>query len=156
MNPVRTLFSVLLLAVGVIGSAHAQDLCTKSPKPLTATYAGGGNITVSYQICLTGSHPTAVYWDSSMTYDKVSFDGSFQVDGSVDMRLNWSNDAIGSLVFRNGPLIFTVDGDQYVITFNNLTFNFDDGFQLLGTTGTLTVNGLTVAADKAYLAYLFR
>jgi hypothetical protein len=156
MKLIRMLFAVLLLAVGAFGSAHAQDLCTKSPKPLTADYPNGGNITLSYQICLSGLSHTSVYWDSSMTYNHVSFDGSYQIDGSVDMQLNWANDSIGSLVFKNGPLTFTVSGRQYAVTFNDLAFNFNDRFQLQNTTGSLTINGLPVAADNAHLAYLLR
>lgn len=47
-------------------------------------------------------------------------------------------------------------GEQYAVAFNDLAFNFNDRFQLQNTTGTLSINGLTVDADNAYLAYLLR
>ena len=156
MKLVRNLFAVLLLAVGAFAPAHAKDLCGNSPKPLVVDYPNGGSLSLSYQICITElSHPS-IYWDSSMTYNHVSFDGSYQIDGTVDMRLNWASEAIGSLIFRNGPLTFTVGGKQYAVVFNELAFEFNDRFQLQNTTGSLTINGLTVAADSAYLTYLLR
>jgi len=154
MNLLRALLAVLLLGLGASSPAYAQDLCTSSPKPLTADYPSGGVISLSYRICVSGL--SAIYWDSSMTYNDVSFDGSYRISGTVDMRLNWDKDAIGSLTFRNGPLTFTVGGKQYAVTFNDLTFSFNDRFQLQTTTGTLTINGVTVGADNAYLAYLLR
>ncbi|MCX7174963.1 MAG: hypothetical protein NT159_13805 [Proteobacteria bacterium] len=156
MNLIRILFAALLLATGAFSAAHAKDLCGKSADPLVVEYPSGGSISLSYQICLSGlSHPD-IYWDSSMTYTNVSFDGLYQINGSVGMRLTWANNSIGSLVFKNGPLTFTVGGKQYAVTFNDLTFNFNDRFQLQNTTGTLTINGVTVAADSAYLGYLLR
>ena len=156
MNLMRILFAALLLGIGASSPAYAQDVCVKSPEAVVVDYRGGGSITISYQICVSGlSHPS-IYWDSSMTYRNVSFDGSYQIDGTVDMRLNWTSDTIGSLVFRNGPLTFTVGGKQYVVVFNDLAFNFNDRFQLQNTTGSLLINGLTVDADNAYLAYLLR
>lgn len=156
MKLIRNLFAVLLLAIGALGSVHAQDLCGKSSKPLVIDYPDGGSISLNYQICITDlSHPS-IYWDSSMTYNNVSFDGSYQINGTVDMRLNWASDAIGSLVFRNGPLTFTVGGKSFTVAFNDLAFNFNDRFQLQNTSGSLTINGLPVAADNAYLAYLLR
>lgn len=156
MKLIRNLFAVLLLAVGVFASAHAQNLCGNSPKPLVVDYPDGGSISLSYRICITElSHPS-IYWDSSMTYNHVSFDGSYQIDGTVDMRLNWASNAIGALIFRNGPLTFTVGGKQFAVVFHDLAFNFNDRFQLQNTTGSLTINGVTVAADSAYLPYLLR
>jgi len=156
MKLIRTLLAVLLLGVGAFIPAYAQDLCTNSDKPVVVNYPHGGKISLSYQICISGlSHPS-IYWDSSMTYDNVSFDGSFQVNGIVDMKLHWANDSIGSLAFSNGPLTFTVGAKKYAVVFNQLTFNFDDSFQLVSTTGSLTINGTTVDADNAYLVYLIR
>lgn len=156
MNRIRIFLAVLLLGSGFCTAAWAQDACTKSPKPLTVAYAGGGSVSMTYQICISGlSHPS-IYWDSSMTYNNVSFDGSYVINGTVDIQLNWTNDSIGSLVFKNGPLTFTVGGKHYAIAFNNLAFNFNDRFEVQNTTGTISINGMTVAADNAYLAYLFR
>jgi len=155
MKLIHLLLAAILLS-GMFSSVHARDLCTASAKPLTVDYPDGGNISLSYQICLSGSNHPSIYWNSSMTYKHVSFDGSYQIDGTVDLQLNWANEAIGSLVFKNGPLTFTVGGKPYVVTFKDLTFNFNDKFQLLNTTGTLAVNGMPVAADDAYLAYLVR
>jgi len=156
MNLIRTLLAVLLLGVGAAAPAYAADLCTKSPKPLVVDYPAGGSISLSYQVCISGlSHPS-VYWDSSMTYNNVSFDESYRIDGTVGMRLNWASDGIGSLVFKNGPLTFTVGGKPYSVVFNDLAFEFNDRLQPANTSGSLTINGLTVAADSAYLAYLLR
>jgi len=156
MNLIRALLALLAIGFGASTAAYAGDLCTKSPKPLVIDYPAGGSITLDYRICLSGpSHPS-IYWESSMTYNDVSFDGSYRINGTVDLRLNWASDAIGSLVFKNGPLTFTVGGKQYAVVFNELAFEFNDSFQLANTTGSLTINGLTVAPDSAYLAYLLR
>lgn len=156
MNLIRLLLTALMLVAGAFGAAHAQDLCGKSSNPLVVEYPRGGSISLSYQICITDLRHPSLYWETSMTYNNVSFDGSYQINGTVDMRLTWTNDAIGSLVFKNGPLTFSVGGKQYAVTFNDLAFNFDDRFQLQSTTGSLAINGHPVAADSAYLGYLLR
>lgn len=156
MYLIRLLLTALLLAAGSFGAAHAQDLCGKSSNPLVIEYPGGGSISLSYQICITDLRHPSLYWESSMTYNNVSFDGTYQINGTVDMRLNWASDAIGSLVFRNGPLTFTVGGKSFTVVFNDLAFSFNDRFELQNTTGSLTINGVTAAADNAYLAYLLR
>ena len=147
---------LLAIALGAAAPVYAGDICTKSPKPLAVNYPAGGAVSVSYQVCISGLTHPSIYWDSSLTYSNVSFDGSYQINGTVDLRLNWASNTIGSLVFNNGPLTFTVGGKPYAVVFNDLAFEFDDRFQLQKTTGSLTINGLTVAADSAYLTYLLR
>ncbi|MFA6310557.1 MAG: hypothetical protein WCV99_14995 [Sterolibacterium sp.] len=156
MNLIRLMFTALLLAAGAFGAAQAEDLCGKSANPLVVEYPGGGNISLSYRICITDLRHPSLYWESNMTYNNVSFDGTYQINGTVDMRLDWASDAIGALVFRNGPLTFTVGGKSFDVVFNDLAFNFNDKFQLQNTTGSLTINGVTATADNAYLAYLLR
>ena len=51
---------------------------------------------------------------------------------------------------------YEAGGKTYAVVFNDLAFNFNERFQLQNTTGSLTINGLTVAADSAYPAYLLR
>lgn len=156
MNAIRILFALLILGAGAVGSAEGRDFCTKSSTPLVVDYPSGGSISLSYQVCISGSSHPSIYWDSSMTYDHVSFDGAYQINGTVDLQISWTRDSIGSVVFKNGPLIFTVAGKQHIVSFNNLSFNFDDSFHLNDTTGTLTIDGLTVPAESAYLKYLLR
>ena len=155
MNMRRVLFAVLLIAAGAFGSVSAQT-CVNSAQPVAVSYPTGGSISISYQICYPSlTNFTSFYWSSTMTYNNVSFDGSYRINGSLGMRLNWANNAIGSVVFTGGPLTYTFGATPYTVSFNNLTFNFNSAFQPTTSTGSLTINGQTVAADNAYWGFLF-
>lgn len=157
MDKKRFLVAVLLIVAGAFGSANAQtSQCYSSPTPVTVGYSTG-SITISYQICYpSASNYSSFYWNSTMTYNNVSFDGSFRINGSMSMQLNFSNSAINSVVFNGGPLTYTISGQTYTVLFNDLYYGFNSAFQPVSTGGSLTINGMTYAADTAYWAYLFR
>jgi hypothetical protein len=153
MNLKRYFIAVLLIAAGTFGSTPAQAaLCTGNAS-LPISYSSG-SILIRYQICTTNS---SIYWNSTMTYNNVSFDGSFTINGSMNMQLNFTASNIGSVVFSGGPLIFTISGTPYSVTFNDLTYGgFNSAFQPAAATGSLTINGAIFPADTAYFRYLFR
>ncbi len=154
MNLKKFFVAVLLIVAGTFGSAHAQTAQCLGNSSLPISYSSG-SILISYQICSTNRF-SSFYWNSTMTYNNVSFDGSFSIDGSMNMRLDFANNAISSVVFSGGPLTYTISGQPYTVTFNNLTFGFNSAFQPVTTTGSLSINGAVFPADTAYFAYLFR
>lgn len=157
MDKKRFLVAVLLIVAGAFGSANAQTpQCYSSPTPVTIGYSTG-RISISYQICYPNAYNySSFYWNSTMTYDNVSFDGSFRINGSMSMQLNFSNSAISSVVFNGGPLAYAIGAQTYTVSFNNLSYTFNSAFRPVSTTGFLTINGVTYPADTAYWSYLFR
>jgi hypothetical protein len=157
MDQKRFLVAVLLFIAGAFGSANAQTpYCIGSQTPVTVGYATG-SIAINYQLCFPSlGNTSSFYWNSTMTYTNVSFDGSFSINGSMNMQLNFSNSAINSVVFNGGPLTYTIGGQTYTVSFNNLSYTLNSSFQVGSPTGLLTINGVTYAADTAYFAYLFR
>jgi len=143
---------VLLFAAGAFGSANAQSFSIPcQPGSLNMPYARG-SISISYNVCFS---PT-MYWDATMTYNNVSFDGSFSINGAMSMRLNFAGQSISSVVFSGGPLTYTIGGQPYTVSFNNLSFSLNSAFQAGAPSGSLTINGQTVPASTEYFAYLFR
>jgi hypothetical protein len=152
MSPKRVFIAALLITACALGSGPAQAaLCTGNAS-VPISYSSG-SILIRYQICATSS---SFYWDSTVTYSNVSFDGSFQINGSMNMRLDFAGNNISSVVFSGGPLTFTVGAQPYTVTFDNLSFGFNSALQPVTTTGSLTVNGVVHPADTAYFRYLFR
>lgn len=151
----RFLVAVLLTVAGAFGPVNAQTApCT--PGFLSVPYATG-SISITYQVCIPSlANPTSFYWDSTMSYNNVSFDGSFRINGSMGMRLNFATSAISSVVFNGGPLTYTISGQPYTVSFNNLSFSLNSAFQPGSPTGFLTINGVTYPASTQYFAYLFR
>jgi hypothetical protein len=155
MNLKRFFAAVVLVAAGAFGSAHSQTFCP-TPGSVSVPYASG-SISISYQICFPSqTNFSSFYWDSTMTYSNVSFDGSFRINGSMKMRLDFANNAISSVAFNGGPLTYTISGQPYTVQFNNLTYSLNNAFQVGAPTGSLTINGVLYPADTAYFAYLFR
>jgi hypothetical protein len=157
MNQKRFLVAVLLFVAGAFGSANAQTpYCVGSQTPVAVGYATG-KISISYQLCFPSfGNTSSFYWDGTITYNNVSFDGSFSINGSMGIKLNFTNNAISSVVFSGGPLIYTISGQTYTVSFNNLSYTFNSAYQPGSPTGFLTINGVTYAADTAYFTYLFR
>ena len=156
MNLKKFFVAVLLTAVGGFGSAHAQTLpCIGSQTPVVVGYATG-SISLSYQLCPTTPNYSSFYWDGTMTYSNVSFDGSFSVNGSMSIRLDFANNAMSSIAFNGGPLTYTIGGQPHTVTFNNLAYSLNSAFQVGAPTGSLTVDSVVYPADTAYFAYLFR
>ena len=155
MNQKRFLVAVLLFVAGAFGSVNAQTIPCQ-PGSLTVPYSTG-SISITYQLCgLSVTNQSSFYWDATMTYNNVSFDGSFRITGSMGMRLNFVSGAISSVVFSGGPLSYTIGGQTYTVSFNNLTYSLNSRLQPGSPTGTLTINGVTYPADTQYFAYLFR
>jgi len=153
----RILVAVLLVVAGTFGSANAQSVpFCPSPGSLTVPYATG-SIAIAYTVCFPSqTNFSSFYWDATMTYNNVSFDGSFQINGSMKMTLNFAGQAISSVVFSGGPLTYTISGQAYTVSFNNLTYTLNNAFQPGSPTGSLVINGVNYPADTAYFAYLFR
>lgn len=155
MNSRRFVFAVLLFIVGALNSAQAQTLpCIGSQTPVVVGYATG-SISLSYQLCPTAPDYSSFYWNGTMTYSNVSFDGSFSINGSMSIRLDFANNAISSVAFNGGPLTYMISGQQYTVTFNNLAYSLNSAFQVGAPTGSLTINNVVYPADTAYFAYLF-
>jgi len=164
MFPKRLLIAVFVFLAGAFGSASAQTApqCFTSPNPMTFAYQSG-SITITYQVCTSVSNtvpPTSTsYWQSTMTYNNVSFDGGFTINGSMSMQLNFSGGSdfsITSVAFSGGPLTYNIGGQIYTVTFNNLSFSLNNAFQVGAPSGSLTINGVEVPAATDYFAYLFR
>ena len=148
MDRKRFLVTVLLFVAGAFGSVNAQTLpCT--PGSLSVPYATG-SISISYQVCISPS----LYWDGTMTYNNVSFDGSFSINGSMSMRLNFTGRAIGSVIFNGGPLTYTASGRPYTVLFNNLSYGLSS--VPMSVSGSLTVNGVTYPGSMEHLGLVFR
>lgn len=156
MNLKNIIVGILLVVASAFGSAHAQTLpCLGSQAPVAFGYATG-SISISYQLCPTAPDYSSFYWDSTMTYNNVSFDGSFSITGSMRMQLNFTNSAITSVAFNGGPLTYTISGQPYTVSFNNLAYSMNSALQVGAPTGSLTINNVVYPADTAYFAYLFR
>ncbi len=148
MNQKRFLVAVLLFVAGAFGSVNAQTIPCQ-PGSLSFPYVRG-SISLSYQICFSPS----LYWDGTMTYNNVSFDGSFSINGSMNIRLNFAGSAIGSVVLSGGPLTYTVSGQQYTVLFNNLSYGLSS--VPVSVSGSLTVNGVNYPGSMQHLAFVFR
>ena len=153
----RFLAAVLLVVAGAFGSASAQTpYCPVTNQSLTIPYVVG-SISISYGVCYPSMTDfSSFYWSSTMTYNNVSFDGSFSINGSMGMQLNFASNAVSSVVLSGGPLNYSIGGQPYTVTFNNLTYGLTAALQPLSWTGSLTVNGTNYPADSSYWSYLFR
>lgn len=152
-------FLTALLCVSSAFTGARADTCIGALPPapqLLIGYPAGGSISMSYQLC----YPTTTnfgnsYWAGKMAYNNVSYDGTFQIAGTVDAIIYWSDNSISAITMNGGPLNYTVNGKAYSVTANNLTYTFNQAFQPVVALGTLTINGATVRADTAYWPFLF-
>ena len=157
----RLLIAVTVFLAGAVGTAGAQTApqCVASQSPLTFPYQSG-SITISYKVCFSATAPQgASYWESTMTYNNVSFHGGFTINASMSMQLNFSagsDFSITSVAFNGGPLTYNIGGQAYTVSFNNLAFSLNNAFQVGTPSGSLTINGVVYPASTEYFAYLFR
>jgi hypothetical protein len=156
MKMFRTL-AFLLCFFGLGAAAQAQTQCVSSQTPLTVAYPnGGGSISITYQVCFDPASPTSAFtYNGTVTYNNVNW-GNVTINGTMNIVMNYSSTGISSIAFNGGPLNYVVNGAPYVVSFNNLTFNFGQGFQVTGASGSLTLNGQNVGGDPMYWGYLFR
>lgn len=157
MKLFRTLaFLVCFFGLGAAAQAQTTPTCYSSPTPLTVAYAGGGSISITYQVCFNNPNDyTSFTYNGAVTYNNVNW-GNVSINGTMNIAMNYSQTGISSIAFNGGPLNYVVNGAPYVVSFNNLTFNFGQGFQVTGATGTITINGQNVGGDPMYWGYLFR
>jgi hypothetical protein len=150
-------FLFCLLGLGAAAQAQTTPICYSAPAPVQVSYPnGGGTINIAYQVCF--NNPTdysSFTWNGTVTYNNVNFGTGFTINGSMSILLNYAANSISSISFNGGPLNYVVGGQPYVVTFNNLVFNFGPNFQATGAGGQLTINGVNVAGDTAYWGYLF-
>jgi hypothetical protein len=161
----RCAVAAVLVVAGSFGSVNAQTpYCVGSQAPVTVNYGtqgiphATGSISLSYQLCFPSlGNTSSFYWDGTMTYNNVSFDGSFGINGAMRITLNFANQAMSTIAFNGGPLTYTISGQPpYTVSFNNLSYTLNSAFQVGSPTGSLTVNGVNYPADTKYFAYLFR
>lgn len=156
----QLIFALILTVAGAFGAVQAQTQCISSgtlPYSYSNVPGGSGSISIAYQLCYPSLlNATSFYMSSTMTYNNVSFDGSFKINGSMNMQLNFANSAFSSITFSGGPLTFTVSGQPYTVTFNNLAFALSSTMKPSNPTGSLTINGTNYPADVAYFGFLFR
>ena len=150
------LTATTLFLASLTGAQAAQvgNICISVNTPVVVHYTTG-TMSIVYQICANPLKPQAVSWEGVVTYNNVSWGDGFTVNGSTNLQINFTGDAISSINFNGGPLTFTIGGHPYAVTFDNLQFAFTTGFQVSSATGGLTINGVTANADAAYWQYLF-
>jgi hypothetical protein len=156
MRSIR-LFAFLFCLLGLGAAAQAQSVtptCYSAPTPLVVQY-NTGTLSITYQVCFNTADYSSFTWNGTVTYSHVDWGNGFSIDGSMNLVVNYAANSISSISFNGGPLNYVVGGQPYVVTFNNLVFNFGPNFQATGASGQLTINGVNVAGDTAYWGYLF-
>jgi hypothetical protein len=155
MKMFRTLaFLLCFFGLGAAAQAQTTPFCAGNGS-VSVPY-NQGSLSVSYQVCFPSATDFSSFtWNGTVTYNNVDWGNGFSVNGTMNMVLTYSNNSFSSIALNGGPLNYTVGGQPYVVTFNNLTFNFNSGFQVTSATGTLSINGTPVAAANGYWGYLF-
>jgi hypothetical protein len=155
MKLFRTLaFLVCFLGLGAAAQAQTTPFCAGS-NSMTVPY-NTGSLTISYQVCFPSTTDYSSFtWNGTVTYNHVDWGSGFSINGTMNMVLAYSNNSFSSISFNGGPLNYVVGGQPYTVTFNNLKFNFNSGFQVTSASGTLTLNGVNVGGDPVYWGYLF-
>jgi hypothetical protein len=154
MKLIRTL-AFLFCFFGLGAAAQAQTATCFGANSMTVPY-NQGSLTISYQVCFPSATDFSSFtWNGTVTYNNVNWGDGFSINGSMNMVLSYSANSISSISFNGGPLNYVVNGAPYVVSFNNLTFNFGPNFQVVGATGTLTLNGVNVGGDPMYWGYIF-
>jgi uncharacterized membrane protein len=156
MRALRTLaFLLCFVCFGAPAQAQSQtQSCFSANTPVVVAY-GTGTISISYQVCFTSADFSSFNWTGTVTYNNVNWGGGFSINGAMNLVVNYSANSISSIAFNGGPLNYVIGGQPYVVSFNNLTFNFSPGFQVSGATGTLSINGVPYGGDPVYWGYLF-
>jgi hypothetical protein len=163
MRYLRLVLAALVLFLASFLPARAaqkDDTCVTQSTPIVVNYAnvaggGTGSISITYQVCFTGSNYSNFYWTSTMSYSNVSWGGGYSINGTVSMQLNFTNNAATYVEFNGGPLTYTIGGTPYAVTFNQLMFNFTN-FPSVGTvSGSVVLNGVTYSGQTGYWGLLF-
>jgi hypothetical protein len=155
MRSIR-LFAFLFCLLGLGAAAEAQTTPFCAGNGSASVPYNQGSLSISYQVCFPSATDFSSFtWNGTVTYNNVDWGNGFSVNGTMNMVLTYSNNSFSSIALNGGPLNYVVGGQPYVVTFNNLVFNFGPNLQATSATGSLSINGVPVGAATGYWGYLF-